>query len=203
VDGVGRWFWQHWLPIATGVAGFGIGCVVGWAQIGDGNVALGTLGEWIGGLGAMAAVLWAVLAFHREREANERRYAEMVTVREDFTLRNTPEEVRAHVSVLNSGPAPIDQVVVSAELNDVRHWAAWHEHGSHRIGSTWERGVHLSWDDAATEDPRIERPTVVFQDAAQKWWRRTSGAPPERLAGPPEEALAALADTDAYPPPDP
>jgi hypothetical protein len=198
VDGVGRWFWQHWLPIATGVAGFAVGCVVGWARIGDGNVALGTLGEWIGGLGATLAVGWAVLAFRREREANERRFAEMVTVREDVTRRENPGLVWANVMVQNSGPAPIDRVVVSAELNDIPQWGAYHDQGSHEIGSGWRRNVRLIWVDASTEDPRIDRPTVVFLDAAEKWWRRTSGAPPERLAGPPEEAIAALTDTDAY-----
>jgi hypothetical protein len=183
--------------IAAGVAGFGVGCVVGWAHIGDGTVAWGTFGEWIGGLGAALAVLWAVYAFRQEREGTERRYAELVTVlKPEWRPPGAQGSLRAYVLIQNGGPVDIDRVVVSAEVDGVQTSVAQLFHGNHRIWPGGKKGYELSWDPPVREQRAI-RPTVVFQDVALKWWSHALDEPPKRLSGPPREVLQALAEADA------
>jgi hypothetical protein len=193
----GPWFRQHWIPIATGIGGFGIGCLVGWAHIGDRSIVWGTAGEWIGGLAAAAALWWAVLAFLHEREANQRRYAEMVAVLPpSWRPSHDQERLLAHVSILNSGPAPIDQVVVSAEVNGAKRSVARLHHSHHRIGPGTQKGFDLGWDPPVLERQPLQ-PTVIFRDAALNWWSRALDEPPKRLPGPPSEAVNALAKENA------
>jgi hypothetical protein len=198
VDRLGRWFRQHWVPIATGAAGFGIGCVVGWVHIGDGTLVWGTAGEWVGGIGATLAVGWAVWAFLQEREANKRRYAELVAVvGRQWRPAGDENEFDAYVEVLNGGPVDIDQVVVYADVNGARAWAAESGSMGHRLWPRGSKGYMLTWNPRVTGEQRPILPTVIFQDVTLTWWSRALGEPPERLTGPPREALEALAEADA------
>jgi hypothetical protein len=143
------WLGRHWVPIAIGIGGFGVGCVVGWAGIGDGSIEWGTAGEWAGGVGATLAVLWAVWAFLQERETNQRRYPEMVRLSIDWVRRDEPGLVRAHVRVDNRAPVDMDQVVVSAVVNGVTQHRAQLALGSHAIGPSTGRPFDLFWHDSA------------------------------------------------------
>jgi hypothetical protein len=170
-------------------------------HIGDGTVAWGTLGEWVGGIGATLAVLWAVWAFRQDREANERRYAELVAVLPPNWMPSNEQGVlQARVIVVNSGDVPIGLVVVSAELNGDRKWVAQLRNGTHGIAArdgkpNNSKSFFLTWD-SQIEDPHLVRPTVIFRDASMRWWSRSLDEPLEKLSRPPRAAEAALREAD-------
>jgi hypothetical protein len=186
---VGGWFRQHRLALAAGAVGLGVGFALGagTANIGDGTVQWGTIGEWVGGLGAAGAVLWAVSSFRRERAAIDRRFAELVAILPPDWARVEDGRLRVHVAVLNNGPAPIDHVEVQGELDGIRAFAEELENTDWqtvdqgmRVGPGQRKGYLLSWTapaDGAVPDP--ERLTVFFRDIALNWWSRALDEPPK------------------------
>jgi hypothetical protein len=177
--------------IAGGAVGLVVGFAIGFgsASIGGGTVEWGTIGEWVGGFGATLAVGWAVWAFHREREANERRYAEMVGVLPADWVREEDGYVRAHVSVQNNGPAPVDLLEVSGVFKGrIAFGMAADGEGLQVLLQPGERkGFILDWlyqegDLVGAEQPEVVV-VVTFLDAALKLWRRATGEPPWRIRG--------------------
>jgi hypothetical protein len=94
-----------------------IGLLLGWvlsAWAGkDAWVALGAIGSWVGGLGALAAAAAALYISHRqEKRDTHKLYIEAYDIQSDVTFTNVGDRPSGHFKIIayNSGFRPIELV---------------------------------------------------------------------------------------------
>lgn len=114
------WFVEHWRGVGLVWAGLVVGGTIGWwagsftaCASGGCQVrvdSIGALGTWVGGLGTIAAVLAAVVAFKGEEDARREEIARLGRTRREQMDRDEEEANRIVVSAQINSTAVYSQV---------------------------------------------------------------------------------------------
>ncbi len=155
--------------------------------VGDWHLQLGSIGEWVQGVGAVAVIFVTLRLWRREHKQRladeERRYSRALSTWLDFT------HERPQAVVLNSGPEVISDwhMQVCVEPGCSSHPA--HVHRWLPLISNLEEGALVPGEERVRglgqDEPEsnVKRGAVVevgFIDPAGRRWKRASGSEPER-----------------------
>jgi hypothetical protein len=188
------WLVQHWRGVGLTLAGFLAGGVTGWwagsftacASTGcEVRVAsIEALGTWLGGLGTIAAVLAAVVAFRSEESARREQIARLARTRREQEGRDEEDAnwVKASVSVFSHRIiSDVEQVtsftlvvtnraLASTAQRVLAHSPKWGTFPSARqLGpdETIQKTISLSPDDRSEHLRPFPKPSSAEYDA----WR--------------------------------
>lgn len=137
------WIDQHWRSVAFGVAGVLIGGVAGWwagsatACASEGceanAAAIKALGTWVGGLGTVAAVAFAVVAFRSEEASRREMELRLHSTEEENEkrARNEASQVRVHILIGSTDGTGITEVRVRVS-NGTNTTTAYKVEGKHQ-----------------------------------------------------------------------